>query len=280
MLSGRTNDCIAVQNDLQPNVNDLTDNSTFKAQQLHLYNTEREGAYTLVAQGGNTAAFIPLPQFSLSTNPIIERARSENLINSGSSTPQFLLSLYEKQRAILLREFAAEDLAVQETGFNSGFIPLTLLHPLSRGKISINTTMHLAPPVVDYETLSSPTDLNILIEILRFNRRLLQTTPLSDLAPFEIVPGANITSDADLRALLPHLILPTYQHPCCTAPMLPLEDGGVVDPKTLLVYGTERLSIVDASLMPMIPGAHLMTTVYGVAEKAADIIKKRYGLGY
>jgi choline dehydrogenase-like flavoprotein len=40
--------------------------------------------------------------------------------------------------------------------------------------------------------------------------------------------------------------------------MLPLELGGVVD---------EALRVVDASVMPMLPGANTCQTVYAIAEK-------------
>jgi choline dehydrogenase-like flavoprotein len=48
--------------------------------------------------------------------------------------------------------------------------------------------------------------------------------------------------------------------------MMPLRLGGVVDPE-LLVYGTRNLRVVDASVMPLVPAAHLQAVVYGVAEK-------------
>lgn len=54
--------------------------------------------------------------------------------------------------------------------------------------------------------------------------------------------------------------------------MLKREWGGVVDSK-LRVYGVRGLRIVDASIFPMAVGGHTSSTVYAVAEKAADIIK-------
>ena len=66
----------------------------------------------------------------------------------------------------------------------------------------------------------------------------------------------------------------TLMHVAGTAAMMPRELGGVVDPK-LKVYGIQGVRVVDASIMPLIPACHLQATVYAVAEKAADIIRKR-----
>lgn len=41
----------------------------------------------------------------------------------------------------------------------------------------------------------------------------------------------------------------------------------------LLVYGTTNLRIVDASVMPPIPRGNIQSSVYAVAERAADLIK-------
>ncbi|GKT74228.1 choline dehydrogenase [Colletotrichum tofieldiae] len=53
--------------------------------------------------------------------------------------------------------------------------------------------------------------------------------------------------------------------------MLPKADGGVVD-SSLKVYGTTNLRVVDASIMPILISAHIQTAVYGIAERAAEMI--------
>jgi choline dehydrogenase-like flavoprotein len=69
----------------------------------------------------------------------------------------------------------------------------------------------------------------------------------------------------------------TNYHPCGTCAMIPEKDGGVVDTK-LRVYGTTNVRVVDASVFPIIPRGNIVSTVYAVAEKAADILWEDLGL--
>ncbi|RAQ56919.1 glucose dehydrogenase [Aspergillus flavus] len=64
----------------------------------------------------------------------------------------------------------------------------------------------------------------------------------------------------------------TTYHPCGTAAMLPREQGGVVDEK-LRVHGTTNLRVCEASILPLITVGNIMSTVYAVAGRAAEIIK-------
>jgi len=48
-------------------------------------------------------------------------------------------------------------------------------------------------------------------------------------------------------------------------------DGGVVD-GNFLVYGTNNLRVVDASVFPNIPGYYPMIPLLMISEKASDVI--------
>jgi len=59
--------------------------------------------------------------------------------------------------------------------------------------------------------------------------------------------------------------------------MLPREKGGVVNEK-LVVHGTSNLRVVDASIMPINTRGNPQTTVYAIAERAADLVKMAHGI--
>ena len=101
---------------------------------------------------------------------------------------------------------------------------------------------------------------------MRFNERLLNTNALSQLEPEQMLPPAGST-DAELITYISTKMQTEY-HLAGTCAMLPQELGGVVSPD-LLVYGTSNLRVVDSSIMPLLPAAHLQAVVYGIAEKVS-----------
>ena len=66
----------------------------------------------------------------------------------------------------------------------------------------------------------------------------------------------------------------TEYHPIGTCAMLPEDKGGVVD-QELRVYGTSNVRVCDASTFPLHVQGNIVSLVYAVAEKGADLIKGR-----
>jgi len=64
----------------------------------------------------------------------------------------------------------------------------------------------------------------------------------------------------------------TEYHPVGTCAMLPREKGGAVSDE-LRVYGTSNVRVVDASIFPTHVQGNIVSLVYALAEKAADIIR-------
>ncbi|KAK2598137.1 hypothetical protein QQS21_005688 [Conoideocrella luteorostrata] len=149
----------------------------------------------------------------------------------------------------------------------------SLSHPFSRGNVHIHSKNISDPPLIDPKYFSNPADREILARHLRYLPTIYKTQPLAGLVKPN---GRTIPTDLNLDSLeytrkLVDTGFTTY-HPCGTCAMMPREDGGVVD-SHLRVYGVRGLRVVDASIFPLIPRGNIQTSVYAVAEKAADIIK-------
>jgi choline dehydrogenase-like flavoprotein len=148
---------------------------------------------------------------------------------------------------------------------------VALMHPFARGSVHITSTDPLAKPAVDNCFLQNPIDIQICVENLKFARKICNAEPLNSIKVKEVVPGEAVQSDEQIEKYVRDSFQSVY-HPMGTAAMLPREDGGVVDPE-LKVYGTKNLRVVDMSIFPIQIAAHPQSTLYAVAEKAADIIK-------
>ena len=153
---------------------------------------------------------------------------------------------------------------------NAGGLHLALMRPLSRGTTHITSDDPFRVPAIDPRWLSHPFDFDTLILGLQLNQRILHTAPIQVLQPS--YPDLDEDASEDQMAELIRNHVGTQFHYSGTAAMLPLSLGGVVSDE-LIVYGTQNLRVVDTSILPIVPGAHTQAVAFGVAEKAADIIK-------
>ena len=189
-----------------------------------------------------------------------------------------LLAGYAAQHAIMTSIIGREDVSVFEHTFGGdASISFHPQKPFSRGNIRIQgTDPHPAnsPVSIDFRALTHPLDAKISLLGLKFGRTVMGGPEMGTLGMVEVAPGANITDDRELEELLrSRHVNPSNAHPVGTTAMMPHELGGVVDPR-LRVYGVERLRVVDAGVMPMLPTCHTQATTYAIAEKAADLIKE------
>ena len=260
---------------LYPTQGSLTDNATFFNEAKKEYEQSHTGPLTPAR--GNQAAFLPLQTVDPEGWQSLVAA-----IAAQDPTPylpeqydETLVKGFKAQQKLTAELLARVDSAAYEFPFGSG--PLgngVLSRPLSRGTVNINITDPSSVPVVDFRTFSNPLDIKTAVPVVHFARRFNSLSSFSSLGPIELTPGLNVTSDIAIEEYLRTVFTPTFAHPSGTASLLPEELGGVVGPD-LKVYGVGKLSVVDASVIPYLPATHICTTVYAVAEKAADAIKKR-----
>lgn len=265
--------------DTFPTVNSLSQNATYNATQWAEYQAKKTGHYTYAR--GNALAFISLPDMTKDTNKIVRDLNSQNdetYLPSIYKSNQKLLKGYARQREVIASIFKRKDAAVAEFPVPSdGTYGLVGVEkPLSRGTVYLNAKNPNGPPDVTHNAFVNPIDRTVMAIGLRFFRSVWARSELNRFRISETVPGAQYTSDEDIySALLQQASLsPTLAHPAGSCPMMPEHAGGCVNDK-LMVYGTQHLSVVDASIIPIIPSCHLQATMYGIGEKAADIIKAR-----
>jgi choline dehydrogenase-like flavoprotein len=158
--------------------------------------------------------------------------------------------------------------------FADGFNCLVaLLRPESRGSVTLASADALAPPVIQHQFLSRARDMEVLRRGLRIMRDLASRKPLRDFIDRELTaPDAAGMSDAALDAHIRGQSV-TVNH-CLGTCRMGIDTGAVVD-EELRVRGAEALRVVDASVMPDAIGGNINAAVIMIAERAADLIRKK-----
>ena len=147
--------------------------------------------------------------------------------------------------------------------------------PFSRGNIHIKSANASAPASINPNFFMLDYDIKQQIGTARKAREVATTAPLSNILTAETTPGFDVVplnaTDAVWGDWLKSVYRSNY-HYISTAAMMSKELGGVVD-DSHLVYGTANVRVVDASVIPFQVSGHLASTLYALAERAADIIK-------
>ncbi|KAH9223845.1 hypothetical protein DL95DRAFT_272821, partial [Leptodontidium sp. 2 PMI_412] len=265
-----------------PNRASLLNNQTFAAWALELWETNRTGPYSIAQGGGAALAQVGLPVIAPDVYTSI--ASDISSLDPASVLPPgtdpTIIAGYRAQLKLMAGAARSKNTAWLQMGLggNPFGIPdqwVFNIHPLSRGTVHLNPLDPDGEPLVDYRMLSNPIDIRVAIALFKGTRAYFTSQgAMKRLSPVETKPGLNVTSDADIEDYLRRTLDPSQYHPVGTCPKMPLKLGGVVD-EGLKVYDVEGLSVVDASIMPLIVGATTQSTVYAVAEKAADLIKAR-----
>jgi choline dehydrogenase len=122
-------------------------------------------------------------------------------------------------------------------------------------------------------------DLQAVVEGIKLVRRIMGHPSLAGLVTrSEILPGGDIRDDAAIAEAVKRSAW--GHHACGTCKMgrktadrkPPPDDLGAVVDGDFRVYGTRNLRVVDATVFPKIPGFFIVSSVYMISEKAADVI--------
>jgi len=136
-------------------------------------------------------------------------------------------------------------------------------------------TLDLDPtkqPAIDPAYLRHPADVAVLGTGLKFVDTMAKAKALEGKLVKRVYPPEklDLQKSEDNRQAVQDWVMGEY-HPCGSCAM-----GDVVDSR-LRVKGVHGLRVADASVFPNHVSGNICSSVYAVAEKAADIIKEDYG---
>ena len=144
----------------------------------------------------------------------------------------------------------------------------------SAGTVTLRSTDPRDTPDINFRYFGEGSDkagedLESVVEGIRFVRKMTADLTQRGLIVEETLPGKDYRTDEELRAFVRNNAW--GHHASCTCAIGPRQNGGVLD-SDFRVHGVQGLRVVDASVFPRIPGFFIVSAIYMIAEKAADVI--------
>ncbi|KAF7919614.1 hypothetical protein EAE99_008466 [Botrytis elliptica] len=147
--------------------------------------------------------------------------------------------------------------------------------PRSRGEVSLKSSDPTENPIVNHRYLEDPLDMLVFSEGCRMaNEIAMKGAGTKDIVMGSWPRSRNHHTFTTREEWVPIIRsnADTCYHPAGTCKMGRPDDALAVLDENLKVRGITGLRVADASVMPSLIGGHPQMPVYGIAEKAADLI--------
>ena len=141
----------------------------------------------------------------------------------------------------------------------------TLIYPKSRGTLRLASTDPTASPLIDFQYLADPSDLEVLAEGSEMVREIFAGAAFGGSIKGETHPGKELQGQALRDAILNRAT--SVYHGVGTCRM-GVDELAVVGPD-LKVRGVEGLRVCDASIMPSITGGNTNAPAIMIGEMGA-----------
>ncbi len=143
-----------------------------------------------------------------------------------------------------------------------------------RGEVRLRSRDARDTPAVNFHYFHEGTDggdedLDAVVDGIRFVRTMTRDLKRDGLIAEEELPGESAQTDEQLREYVRNNAW--GHHASCSCPIGARDQGGVLT-SDFKVHGAEGLRVVDASVFPRIPGLFILSSVFMIGEKAADVI--------
>lgn len=259
---------------------------------MEAYQTSRTGP--LAGSAGSSLAFMPIVDFlnadgKSALKQLLDKhlhETKEKVTHAESLRREFIRSILkspDEGSATLL-------MTTVQIGFDLGpnpkdlfsitrpgnYISLlaSLAHPFSRGYVHINSADPTTKPTIDPRFLSRPLDIELYGRHMQYFETIAETRPLASYIKKDGRRIPDAASVKDLDDVKEHIRKFAFSnhHPSGTCAMMSRDQGGVVNDR-LMVHGTSNLRVIDASIIPIEPRGNVVSSVYAVAERGADVMK-------
>ena len=144
-----------------------------------------------------------------------------------------------------------------------------LVHPASRGSVSLASANHDLPPVIWHNYFSHEADRATNRRAFRLARNLHAQTAFDPYRGDELAPGPACLTDQDIDEHTSRYFA-THYHACGTCKMGP--DAMAVVDHRLRVHGVGRLRVIDSSIMPQVVTGGLNAPSMMIGEKGAAMV--------